>query len=98
MNTIKTTETRTVVRHPEHLSISSYSISAFDSYSKEDREVVDIVGDGDQIINAFIDWVAGRHREAQNLAVPTVAEQATQDLARLAGAMGLEYPAKTTEA
>ena len=90
MNKTTTTETRTVVRHPVHLTITGYSIQAADSYCDETRETLDIVGDGDQIIGAIDAWIAQRHKEARN-----GSQYAKQDLERLAGSMGLSYSVKT---
>lgn len=93
MNKTTTQETRTVVRHPAHLIITGYSIQAADPYGKESRETLEVVGDGDQIISAIVDWLAMRHRDAQG-----GSQYAKQDLERLAGAMGLSYGVKTEEA
>ena len=93
MNKATTTETRTVVREPAHLIITGYSIQAADPYGEESREVLEIVGDGDQILNALVDWLALRHRDAQG-----GSQYAKQDLERLAGSMGLSYGVKTEEA
>lgn len=82
-----------MVRHPVHLTITGYSIQASDSYCDETRETLDIIGDGDQITTALIDWIAQRHREAQG-----GSQDAKQDLERLAGSMGLSYGVKTEEA
>ena len=93
MNKTTTQETRTVVRHPAHLSITGYSIQAADSYCDETRETVDIVGDDGQILTALDAWIAQRHREARN-----GSQYAKQDLERLAGSMGLAYVVETEEA
>ena len=93
MNKTTTTETRTVVRHPMHLTITGYSIQAADSYCDETRETFDIIGDGDQIINALDAWIAQRHGEARK-----GSQYAKQDLERLAGSMGLAYVVETAEA
>lgn len=82
-----------MVRHPVHLTITGYSIQAADSYCDETRETLDIVGDGDQIINAVDAWIVQRHRDAQG-----GSQYAKQDLERLAGSMGLAYGVKTEEA
>lgn len=93
MNNTKTTETRTTVRHPGILQITSYSILAADPYGEQHRDIIEVVGDGDQIVTELVSWVAMRHKDAQG-----GADYAVESLARLAGAMGLEYPATTKEA
>lgn len=93
MNTTTTNVSRTVVRHPAHLIISGYSITASDAYGEENRETIEIIGDNDQIISELVAWCAQRHRDAQG-----GSGLAKQDLERLAGAMGLSYGVKTEEA
>jgi len=92
MNTTNTTETRTTVRHPAHLTITGYSVQAFDSYGETNRETLEIIGDGGQILNALIDWIERRDGEAKD-----GSKFAAEDLQRLAGAMGLDYVATTSE-
>lgn len=91
MDTTVSNVTRTVVRHPAHLIITGYSITASDPYGDENRETIEIIGDADQIMNALIEWIAQRHRDAQG-----GSKFAAQDLERLAGYMGLTYPTTTT--
>ena len=93
MNNTKTTETRTTVRHPGILQITGYSILAADPYGENHRDIIEIIGDGDQIVAEVVAWVAMRHKDAQG-----GADYAIESLQRLAGAMGLEYPATTGEA
>jgi hypothetical protein len=90
MNKTTTVDTRTVVRQPALLEITSYRIQASDPYGLE------ITGDGEQIMNALVDFIADRHREAQSSY--SSKRKATEDLERLAGAMGLAYGVKTEEA
>lgn len=92
MNTTTTGTKRTVVRHPAHLVISGYSVQASDPYGDINREVIDIIGDSDQIMTALVDWCAQRHRDAQG-----GSNLAKEDLARIAGAMGLAYGFTTEE-
>ena len=81
-----------MVRHPAHLIITGYAIQAADSYCDETRETLDIVGNGNQIIDALDAWICQRHREARN-----GSQFAKQDLERLAGSMGLSYGVNTAE-
>lgn len=91
------TETRTVVRCAEVLSLTGYSITAADAYGVgavvargSDRQIVEIIGDGtDQILNAVVAWIESRHR------IATTDSLAESDLKRLAEAMDLEYIAAT---
>ena len=92
MNTTNTTETRTTVRHPAHLIITGYSVQACDPYGETNRETLEIIGDGGQIVTALVDWIAMRERDARS-----GSKFATEDLQRLAGAMGLDYAATTSE-
>jgi hypothetical protein len=92
MNTTNTTETRTTVRHPAQLIITGYSVQACDPYGKPNRETLEIVGDGGQIVTALVDWIALRDRDAKS-----GSKFAAEDLQRLAGAMGLDYVATTSE-
>ena len=93
MQKTTTTETRTVVRHPAHLAITGYSITAQDPYGEPDRQFLEIIGDGtDQILDAVVAWIESRHR------VATTDSLAEKDLKRVAEAMGLEYVTTTSEA
>lgn len=92
MNTKNTTETKTTVRHPAHLIITGYSVQACDPYGADNRETLEIVGDGGQIVTALADWIAMRDRDAKS-----GSKFAVEDLQRLAGAMGLDYVATTSE-
>jgi len=92
MNITNTTETRTTVRHPAQLIITGYSVQACDPYGKPNRETLEIVGDGGQIVTALVDWIALRDRDAKS-----GSKFAAEDLQRLAGAMGLDYVATTSE-
>ena len=96
MNKTTTVDTRTVVRQPALLEITSYRIQASDPYGDPTRETLEITGDGEQIMNALVDFIADRHREAQSSY--SSKRKATEDLERLAGAMGLAYGVKTEEA
>ena len=93
MDTTTHNTTRTVVRNPQHIIISGFSITASDAYGDENRETIEIIGKPDQIVSNLVDWVDIRHRDAQ-----AGSEHAKQDLERLAGSMGLAYVVKTAEA
>lgn len=96
MQTTTTVDTRTVVRKPALLEITTYRIQASDPYGDPTRETLEITGDGEQIMNALVDFIADKHRDAQSSY--GCKRQAIADLERLAGAMGLAYVVKTEEA
>ena len=81
------------MRHPAHLIITGYSVQACDPYGETNRQTLEIIGDGRQIVDALVDWIGMRGRDAKS-----GSKFAAEDLQRLAGAMGLEYNVSTEEA
>ena len=80
------------MRHPAHLIITGYSVLACDPYGETNRQTLEIVGNGGQIVDALVDWIGMRSRDAKS-----GSKFAAEDLQQLAGAMGLEYVKTTNE-
>lgn len=95
MQTTTTTEQTTTYRHPANLHISTHSIRVSDAYGEQSRDIVEIIPEGDEIMEALVRLVSSLRDSAEgSYKSPLAAER----LQRLAGAMGLTYHAIIEEA
>ena len=94
MQTTTATETTTTFRNPANFHISLHSVMASDPYGETERQIVEIVPEGDEVMNCLVRIVSGLQDSAIG---PFKSQLAVERLQRLAGAMGLEYVATTGE-
>lgn len=95
MQTTTATETTTTFRNPANFHISLHSVTASDPYGETERQIVEIVPEGDAIMDGLVRIVSS----LQDSATGSFKSQlAVERLQRLAGAMGLSYVVKTEEA
>ena len=95
MQTTTATETTTTFRNPANFHISFHSVTASDPYGETERQIVEIVPEGDAVMECLVRIVSS----LQDSATGSFKSQlAVERLQRLAGAMGLEYNVKTEEA
>lgn len=94
MQTTTATETTTTFRNPANFHISLHSVTASDPYGESERQIVEIVPEGDammeclvRIVSSLQDSATGNYKSAL----------AVERLQRLAGAMGLDYVATTSK-
>lgn len=97
MNISSKTEQVTTYRDVDRINISTYSIEARDPYGVENRQMLEVIGNGDQIMDAMVRFIENDHRWVTNNTAEASAV-ALARLQRLAGAMGLAYVVKTEEA
>jgi len=95
MNINSFEETTTQYRNPGNLHISLHSVRASTAYGEPSRQIVEIIPDDEDIINALVRLVAQLHDSAQK---SYRTHQDIERVQRLAGAMGLEYKVSTEEA
>lgn len=88
-------ETTTQYRNPGNLHISLHSVRASTAYGEPSRQIVEIIPDGDEIMNELVRLVGHLH---DNALKSYRTHQDVERVQRLAGAMGLEYPTTTQEA
>ena len=90
------TEQVTTYRDVDRINISTYSIEARDPYGVENRQMLEVIGNEDQIMDALVRFIENDHRWVTNNTEESAAV-ALARLQRLAGAMGLSYGVKTAE-
>ena len=94
MQTTTTTEQTTTYRYPANFHISTHSIRVSDAYGEQSRDIVEIIPEGDEIMEQLVRLVSSLKDSAEGSYKSALAVERLQ---RLAGAMGLEYPAATGE-
>lgn len=95
MNINSFEETTTQYRNPGNLHISLHSVRASTAYGEPSRQIVEIIPDGEDIIDELVRLVGQLHDSAQK---SYRTHKDVERVQRLAGAMGLEYTASTGEA
>ena len=94
MQTTTATETTTTFRNPANFHISLHSVIASDPYGEAERQIVEIVPEGDVIMECLVRIVSSLQDSATGKYKSPLAFERLQ---RLAGAMGLDYVATTSE-
>lgn len=95
MNVNSFSETTTQYREVANLHFGLHSIRASTAYGELSRQIVEIIPDSDKIIDELVRFVAHLNDNARR---SYRTDQDLERVQRIAGAMGLEYPATTEEA
>ena len=95
MNINSFNETTTQYREVGNLHFSLHSIRASTAYGEPSRQVVEIIPDSDKIIDELVRLVGQLDDNARR---SYSTHQDLERVQRIAGAMGLTYPATTEEA
>lgn len=93
------TETRYIFNGSGRLSISRGCIDFADpyGYGMDDRTLVSIWFDNDEVAAAIVDLIASLHDGAREECNSNSRERCRETLARFAGAMGIDYEASYPE-
>lgn len=87
------TETRYIFNGSGRLSISRGCIDFADPYGIDDRTLVSMWFDNDEVVSAIVDLIASLHDGAKEECNSNSRERCRETLARVAGAMGIDYEA-----